>query len=156
MKKILALVAVATAAFLVSCSNSGSLSPVTTTDRDEAMQAMTDVGNAYSGSYGFSFHPNQTDFSDGVAGSYAIITIALSNYADATTGYTISGPLTFKMTDVSPNGTGPLLWSFSGTLNFLGSGPIRTAMFNATIDLTSLFSPIYTGTVTLNGTTFRY
>jgi len=155
MKKALIVAGVAIIAVLASCSNPSSLPPVTTTDRDQAMTALSNIGGAYASfSYGIVYWPDQNSFENLItANSYAIITITVANYTDVATGYTISGTLEFTMTNGSPDGFGLTLMEYSGTFDFSGSGNIRTATMNVTVNMQTF---AYTGTVTLNGTTFTY
>jgi hypothetical protein len=156
MRKLLVPAALALLVVIVSCSNpttTPSYPPVTATDSQQAFTAISSVGSAYANfSYGISYYPNQTSYNNLTAGSYVIITITLSNYTDATTGYTISGTLTYTLTNGSPTGTGVTLMQYAGNFTFSGGpGIVKTATINVTYNWQTF---AYTGTVTVNGQTF--
>jgi hypothetical protein len=86
----------------------------------------------------------------GLTPSSAVMTETITNYYDATTGYTISGTLTCT---INCDNSTLTTFVYSGDLDFSGPGNVRTMSVDATFDWNLL---MYTGSVTINGQTFTY
>ena len=170
MRRLPLLLVPALIAVVVSCSNP-TTTPVGPADSQKAITAMSDVESA-----GFAtasgactptitattvsatcpyftvyivFTPSLAAFS-GAGAASAVETLTITNYPDATTGYTISGSVTCT---INVNAMAFTSLVYSANLTFSGSGPVKTMTANATFNYTTL---AYTGTVTVNGQTFTY
>lgn len=175
MKKLVLVAALVAIVVIVSCSNPGgggptNYPPVTQADSQQAVTAMGNAqsyANAGYSSWGYTvygqtisatgphvaltitFYPTMAAFA-GPGSSYAVMTETITNYHDATTGYTVSGTLTCTMNCYNNALT---TFVYSGNLNFSGPGNVRTMTMNLTLNYTTF---TYTGTVTVNGQTFTY
>lgn len=164
MKRILCSLGLVACILLTSCSNpGGGLPTVTTTDRDQAVLAMSaantsafniassgnpsDTAVTYTGTYfslSATFSPDLQTFVGG-SGS-ATITETISGYHDPGSGYTISGTLVCTIN----NGTNVM--TMSGNFSLSG-GNVRTMSVNVTFNFKTM---AYSGSATLNGQTFIY
>jgi hypothetical protein len=170
MKRILFALGLVFCVLLASCSSPGDLPPVTASDRDVAMTAVTNAqSSANAGGPGWTSSlagniisatgpnasvvivcsPSYAAFQSLSNGSSATMTLTLTGFHDPGTGYSISGTLTCVMTC---NSLGLATMSLQGTFALSG-GNVRTMTLNATLDMQTY---AYSGSATVNGQTFVY
>jgi hypothetical protein len=162
MKRMFFALGLVLCILISSCSNPGGLPPVTATDRDQALSALSSanqsistIGSATGSPFTYvgpnfsvyaTFYPNFSGFMNAPSSSATIVE-TITNYPDSGTAYTISGTLTCII-----NCTNTAMNSMSMKGNFtLSGGNVRTMSVDVIVNLSTFAA---SGSVTVNGQTW--